>query len=688
MQHSHVLRKWYVDYQKEEMDTSDNTQLIPVQQSLSFAPHRYESLAKPFTICLLTLNAVILTAIRSHQERKSDHAAAEAKLFLQFVSGVPGARNLALAGMLADAADECLMITRAFDVETVDTAVAHAEADKFVKAVQTLFVQQACCDVQGHTKVALDAILKQKVWFDAGMPRTIGLPHGLPPAELASALSRMAAWTALAVTVVRTEFPDLEVIKAFSVFSLASDTLDVDTSAWELLAQVFSVDAVQLRVEWDGLAGIARYSHNQNKGTNFDAWKQAVAQTTDVRRNYPITNLLPVLQAYGAATISTSGVEQNFSTRDWISPKRRSISPQHELDHLQIATAVQTKPEVVALFRDAQLIWTQLYGKPRANRKERLRGWKCRAPLLASARQKLQTWLAARRTARLAASAKSHSLSRTDCVAAARELASDVWTARHEHEAQRQAKLQHVQQLEAVLDGHILAREVTPQLEVESAALAEIAGKARAQRDKQEIARRNALARPALATLSLRVHVAQCCLLPIEEVNKTLLSFHMRRAAPPDNFNVLVVADLGTVRLVDKCTAMLNGARIVTSEFFTSGGARGPSVAYTSPLHLQKSIFVSDAFRAAHANVVHAIETCMARSRGNNWVLLPSFLAWLTATVHNTKNAAKFLALVTPEEKNAHRATANHKYCMCLNDFLDHIGRVDLAQSSLGFAQH
>ena len=109
--------------------------------------------------------------------------------------------------------------------------------------------------------------------------------------------------------------------------------------------------------------GIAQEQRRSRQCGNFEAWSHAVEATKRSRVNYPVENLLPLLEAYGAFSCSSSGVEQNFSVRQWLVPKQRGVSNQHELDHLQIVVADVSDEQ--AVFKAASVIWVQLYGKPR-----------------------------------------------------------------------------------------------------------------------------------------------------------------------------------------------------------------------------------------------------------------------------------------------------------------------------------
>ena len=100
IQHSQVLRRWYVHYQTMDGGASDIGGCAPggsvqtpgdggcapggpggcaplpqgssltVQPSLAYCEPRFDSAAKPLAIAVLTIDAVLLTAIRAVVERK------------------------------------------------------------------------------------------------------------------------------------------------------------------------------------------------------------------------------------------------------------------------------------------------------------------------------------------------------------------------------------------------------------------------------------------------------------------------------------------------------------------------------------------------------------------------------------------------------------------------------------------
>ena len=343
VEHSNLLRGWYEQFQIEQ----GNSQHVKIQKSLSFAAHRFDSSSKPFAVCLLTFPSVILTAIKAVSERKNDPSGIEGKAFLEFISGHEGARRIVLAGMLADAADEALLLTRAFDKESTDIALIHAEIQQFMRNVKLLFVDQQCVEL-GFTALALEQVKQPYVYFPENAPVSIGLTRGISAPVLQTCLQHMAAWTAVAVKVIETEFPSFDLMLGFRVFALSgmesrkqkrdqclrrahhhSDDLG-------RICKALQVDEATCSEEFAQLVGIAEAQQATLQCSNFEAWKSAVQVTQRSRGNYPLTALIHVLEAYGAWTCSTSGVEQNFSVRDHMTCKRSPIGPQHELDHLQI----------------------------------------------------------------------------------------------------------------------------------------------------------------------------------------------------------------------------------------------------------------------------------------------------------------------------------------------------------------
>ena len=208
IQYSHLLQGWFEEFQQQEGQ-------LTLQKTMQYAAHRFDSVAKPFAICLCTFPSVVLTAVKAVNERK--HSVAKA--FLSFCSGRRGLGRLLLAGMLADAADECLLLTRFFDTERSDISLMHAEIGSFLQRVDSLFVKGQCVDC-GFTHLMLQQLKRPYVWFSSKLPETIGSGSGVPADVLRNCLQEMAAWSGICVKVIQTEFPSFDLMGSFRIFAV------------------------------------------------------------------------------------------------------------------------------------------------------------------------------------------------------------------------------------------------------------------------------------------------------------------------------------------------------------------------------------------------------------------------------------------------------------------------------------
>ena len=102
-------------------------------RNMSFAKQRFDSTAKPLGRCLLNLDAVISTMQIVCAQRQS--GSSEYKAAANFLNLISEARNLVLAGMLADACDECLVLIRFFDREAFRLEEMVEQIDIFRKKI-------------------------------------------------------------------------------------------------------------------------------------------------------------------------------------------------------------------------------------------------------------------------------------------------------------------------------------------------------------------------------------------------------------------------------------------------------------------------------------------------------------------------------------------------------------------------
>ena len=81
-------------------------------------------------------------------------------------------QNVILLGMMADASDECVLLTRFMDRDTFDIGFTHAELRQFQERISHLFLSKACLAC-GYTQVALEFLKRPRVLHSPAL-RTIG----------------------------------------------------------------------------------------------------------------------------------------------------------------------------------------------------------------------------------------------------------------------------------------------------------------------------------------------------------------------------------------------------------------------------------------------------------------------------------------------------------------------------------
>ena len=415
-------------------------------RNMSFAKQRFDSTAKPLGRCLLNLDAVISTmniVCGEYPATSKEHRGAA-----EFLHVLSQEANLILLGMLADASDECLLLTRFFDKEAFRLEDMAEQIAAFNLKLQWLFAEKGCLGT-GYTSLALKHLMRAKmVPIPRQAPVVLG-GRGATPAVVTECLGRMVAWSKLAKEVAASEFPEFEVLACFKVFKLAPVAANPapavsaeGTKQLQRLAEAFKVDSgadlIEQFMEHQRVA-----QADQVPGEPAVAsWQRALKKTQATsrrRRVFKADALSALLQRFVVSPGSTAGVEQNFSMfkrslgQHWqgseLSEERRLV--------LQLARA--TAPDADRdLLVAARLIWASVFGTPRPGRgakplvrcKQSPQGIRSAAAWLRRRRQHVAD--------RSAAAAGAEPSSTTDqAVQAAAEAA---WTDRHSAEERFQKK--------------------------------------------------------------------------------------------------------------------------------------------------------------------------------------------------------------------------------------------------------
>ena len=144
-----------------------------ISDKFSAAKHRFDSWSMPFAKVCLRLDAVIRTAQSAHEEKKNEKVGHAARTFL----GLLSEETVSLIGMLADAGEENLQLTRPLDSERTTSGSLAIAVQQFVMKLEVLFLKGAVVKT-GYTAHLLDQLQKPRtIYIDKVAKRLGGLPQ-------------------------------------------------------------------------------------------------------------------------------------------------------------------------------------------------------------------------------------------------------------------------------------------------------------------------------------------------------------------------------------------------------------------------------------------------------------------------------------------------------------------------------
>ena len=584
-------------------------------KNMSFAKQRFDSSAKPLGRCVLNLDALISTMeIIMRQRPTSSKEAQGARQFLAILNE----RSVLLMGMLADATDECLVLTRFFDKEAFQLEDTARQLNGFRNKLHWLFSKRGCLGT-GFTSLAREHLDRAKLvpCPKNGLPRTLG-GHGASPATIAQCLGHMVAWARLVDEVCKTEFPDFELLNAFAAFKIVSQPPPTARRHVERLTKAFQLPTpapVAFSQLADHLRVASRLGKEAPEESAAASWQRALQRTQDNRkrrRSFPADGLIPLLQRFVVAPGSTAGIEQNFS--------KMKSSEQAEERRCVLELAIQQHPEPPGeLLSDARLVWAASFGSPRTSGERHSRRLSGNNVHVASA----AAWLRQRRAGVAAASASS---SRPGCVVDAGAIeaaAREAWGQWHDNEALYQSGVRGERQAagvqEGVLDQDALGedagsktqeyrnKEQDRQAKLEQRVRRlQTVGRAPA---KPDFAGRRVFVDPEAEAALAGNHAGAWA--RARAAAGLLLSDDRARATV---FVVLAPSDAGTrSRLV----AALTGGYLVTPELFLSPS--GTALRLRRALNTPRRIFVSSACFLKHSGLFSLAERVAAAQPPARW---------------------------------------------------------------------
>ena len=206
---------------------------------------------------------------------------------------------------------------------------------------------------------------------------------------ISAGYGRMQAWFKVTLTVMKSEFPDFDAIRAFSALKLSDTrknsrvTMEADQAAneqdnvnLERLALLLHLNVDDLKKQLKAHRNFARRHYLDTKCTTLAAWKDAIQKSqkhNQTRKRYPIDALNVLLVAYGCMGGSSSGVEQGFSkTLKNISTQSSGhlgcTALEHHVWKLLLDKQLRSQDELAAMLDEARKVWVQCYGFARSGR--------------------------------------------------------------------------------------------------------------------------------------------------------------------------------------------------------------------------------------------------------------------------------------------------------------------------------
>jgi hypothetical protein len=158
-------------------------------------------------------------------------ASKEHKGALQFLQLLSEPQNAVLMGMLADASDECLVLTRFFGREAFRVEEMSEQLAGFKQRLRQLFAEKGCLTM-GYTSLALEHLRHTKLLPIPGRGLVeLGGSGSTSPESVTECLGHMVAWSRLAEEVANTEFPEFELLACFRVFRRAAPQPEARSSS-------------------------------------------------------------------------------------------------------------------------------------------------------------------------------------------------------------------------------------------------------------------------------------------------------------------------------------------------------------------------------------------------------------------------------------------------------------------------
>ena len=166
---------WKIRFQQNIKRQKDNPTATRYIKSLSWAAHRFDSTAKPFSRAVVYLESYLATAQQVADERRGT---TEGKAATAFLEGLDEEKCITL-GNLADAGEETLALVRYLDVENFDKSKLAPEIHNFVSRIHELFCEKECITMAtSFTRHVLNFLKKPRTIFTRDSVKVLGATPG------------------------------------------------------------------------------------------------------------------------------------------------------------------------------------------------------------------------------------------------------------------------------------------------------------------------------------------------------------------------------------------------------------------------------------------------------------------------------------------------------------------------------
>ena len=381
---SDVFSQWLKDESKKQ-----ETGFGVGVKKFSFSGHKHETVQRPLIQAVGNIEAVIRVGqkIIALRGRTSSPGKAAEK-FLKMLD----AESYLQVAMMCDGSDEAIILSQYTDREDVDNSEKAERCDMFLENIARLFHNGGAVTAQGtFTRMAMDTLQRTLTWSVNGELFSMG-GVGQPSEDVVTTcLNHMKCWCRLARAIVEAEFPDFQVVMAFSIFNLGSERLEAGTKFsditpkqnrdMERLCKILDVDLLVFKEQFMDHRALAERAWAKGTDDKLMCWREALARNSarpEQAAKHPHSELLRVLIRFGAWKASTSGVEQSFgrlALKGVDESHRANMLPDTEQWVFKIA--VDYKPSMgraqrQKLITDAQKIWVEVYQRHRRRSGERV----------------------------------------------------------------------------------------------------------------------------------------------------------------------------------------------------------------------------------------------------------------------------------------------------------------------------